>query len=146
MHTYKKNSSRSGNGFAKPRARPLHAEAPCNYILGRLAAALQSVFETRFPPSRYFFQLFLSTLTCIIFINPLFIAAIQNIVNPIWVADVPADGFGEAFFKGHFALPAELGFVFGAVDGVTLVVAGAVFYVGDCFFYVGRVFTGSCCS
>ncbi len=31
--------------FAKPRARPLRAEVPCNYIHGRLAAALQSVFE-----------------------------------------------------------------------------------------------------
>ncbi len=47
-------SYRSPYGFAKPRARPLHAEAPCNYILGRLAAALQSVFEIRTAPSRFF--------------------------------------------------------------------------------------------
>ena len=35
---------------------PLHAEVPCNYIRGRLAAALQSVFETRSPPYRHFFS------------------------------------------------------------------------------------------
>jgi len=33
--------------ISKPRVHPLHAEVPCNYIHGRLAAALQSVFEIR---------------------------------------------------------------------------------------------------
>ena len=52
----KKNGYRLASGFAKPRASPLHAEVPCNYIRGRLAAALQSVFETRSPPYRHFFS------------------------------------------------------------------------------------------
>ena len=47
-------SYRSPYGFAKPQASLLHAEAPCNYILGRFAAALQSVFEIRKTPSRFF--------------------------------------------------------------------------------------------
>ena len=42
-------------GFAKPAASRLRAEVPWNYILGRLAAALQSVFETHPAPSRHFF-------------------------------------------------------------------------------------------
>ena len=41
--------------LAKPAVHRLRAEVPCNYIHGRLAAALQSVFEIRSPPSRYFF-------------------------------------------------------------------------------------------
>lgn len=53
--TKEKNSFRSPYGFTKPRASPLHAEVPCNYIHGRLAAALQSVFEIRTAPYRYFF-------------------------------------------------------------------------------------------
>ena len=44
--------------FAKPAASRLHAEAPWNYILGRLAAALQSVFEICTTPSRYFFDIY----------------------------------------------------------------------------------------
>ncbi len=43
---YKKLAS-SRVRFSKPQARLLHAEVPCNYIHGRLAAALQSVFEIR---------------------------------------------------------------------------------------------------
>ena len=31
--------------YSKPAVHRLHAEVPCNYTLGRLAAALQSVFE-----------------------------------------------------------------------------------------------------
>ena len=63
---------RSEKGFAKPRARPLHAEAPCNYIHGRFAAALQSVFENPFPPSRilFFHNLFIKeTLFFICVVN-----------------------------------------------------------------------------
>ena len=52
-----KNCYQSGNGFSKPAVHRLRAEVPCNYIHGRLAAALQSVFEIRSPPSRNFFQL-----------------------------------------------------------------------------------------
>ena len=40
--------------FAKPRARPLRAEVPCNYIHGRLAAALQSVFASPSLPPQFF--------------------------------------------------------------------------------------------
>ena len=37
--------------YSKPAVHRLHAEVPCNYTLGRLAAALLSVFEsvTRLP-------------------------------------------------------------------------------------------------
>ena len=52
-----KKCSQAPYGFAKPQARLLHAEVPCNYILGRLAAALQNVFETRNSPSAFFHQL-----------------------------------------------------------------------------------------
>ena len=50
-----KNCYQSGNGFSKPAVHRLRAEVPCNYIHGRFAAALQSVFEIRSPPLRYFF-------------------------------------------------------------------------------------------
>ena len=53
---YKKIATGRVRRFAKPGARPLCAEVPCNYILGRLAAALQSVFEITKAPSRIFFQ------------------------------------------------------------------------------------------
>ena len=33
--------------ISKPQARLLHAEVPCNYLHGRIATALQSVFEIR---------------------------------------------------------------------------------------------------
>ena len=53
---WKKNGYRSPGGFAKPAASRLRAEVPWNYIHGRLAAALQSVFETHPAPSRRFFS------------------------------------------------------------------------------------------
>ena len=53
MCIYKKIASR-GNRRPKPRARPLHAEVPCNYLLGRLAAALQNVFVLRLPLPLFF--------------------------------------------------------------------------------------------
>ena len=40
--------------ISKPAVHRLRAEVPCNYILGRLAAALQSVFEIRNSPSAIF--------------------------------------------------------------------------------------------
>ena len=48
---YKKMAP-SGIPDSKPQARLLHAEVPWNYILGRLAAALQNVFVsgTLLPP------------------------------------------------------------------------------------------------
>ncbi len=41
MNSYRKKMATGRDcRFAKPRARPLRAEVPCNYIHGRLAAAL----------------------------------------------------------------------------------------------------------
>ena len=52
----KKKATGRGRRFAKSRARPLRAEVPCNYIHGRLAAALQSVFEISGHSLPPFFQ------------------------------------------------------------------------------------------
>ena len=42
--------------MSKPGASPLHAEVPCNYTHGRLAAALQSVFESPHDLAPVFFS------------------------------------------------------------------------------------------
>ena len=39
---------------SKPQASLLHAEVPWNYILGRLAAALQNVFASATPLPQFF--------------------------------------------------------------------------------------------
>ena len=45
---------------AKPAVHRLHAEVPCNYILGRLAAALQNVFAfTPRPPPFFLIKFYL---------------------------------------------------------------------------------------
>jgi len=54
MHIYDKKLASGRVRISKPWARPLHAEVPCNYTLGRLAAALQSVFEIRPLPRASF--------------------------------------------------------------------------------------------
>ena len=41
----------------KPGVHPLRAEVPCNYIYGRLAAALQSVFVSCTPLPPVFYNL-----------------------------------------------------------------------------------------
>ncbi len=42
----------------KPQASLLHAEVPCNYTLGRLAAALQNVFGSVFGFRHFFYAFF----------------------------------------------------------------------------------------
>ena len=40
--------------ISKPAVHRLHAEVPCNYILGRFAAALQNVFESSHSLAPFF--------------------------------------------------------------------------------------------
>jgi len=52
IHVKKMAPGRGAN--AKPQASLLHAEVPCNYIHGRLAAALQNVFAFTPRPPPFF--------------------------------------------------------------------------------------------
>ena len=67
-------------------------------------------------------------------------------VNPVAVFEVPFYGCKKAFFKGHFAFPAQLSLDFCTVYGVALVVTGSILYIGDCFFYFVSRFAKFCGS
>lgn len=55
-------------------------------------------------------------------------------VHPYGVFHIPVDGFGQAFLELQRRLPAQFFFQLGAVDGVTLIVPGAVFNERNQFF------------
>ena len=57
MPTYKKKWLPAEFHLEKPGVHPLCAEVPCNYIHGRLAAALQSIFSSCNSASRHFFNI-----------------------------------------------------------------------------------------
>ena len=61
----------------------------------------------------------------------LFVVAGGDVVHPFLVVEVPADGFFDAFLELERRFPTKFFLELGGVDGVALVVAGAVGNVGD---------------
>ena len=58
MNLYVKNAP-SPLVIPKPRARPLHAEVPCNYILGRLRGRTSECFWNHKGTSAFFIDYFI---------------------------------------------------------------------------------------
>ena len=76
----------------------------------------------------------------VIFRNPCFVFAGENVIDPIPMRKIPRHRTAKSFVERNFTPPAEFGFDFRAVDRVAEVVSGAVFYVDDRLFNVGDVF------
>src|SRR5262245_25593872 len=73
----------------------------------------------------------LRQLRPILLAEKLAVRAAAGAVHPGGVVAVPLDGFVEAALPGFARAPGEVGFDFVRVDGVTPVVAGAIFDVAD---------------
>src|ERR1700735_4963295 len=56
---------------------------------------------------------------------------LEHSFDPILLVEIPADGFADALLEFVRGGPAEFTLDLGGVDGITAVVAGAVFDVGD---------------
>lgn len=59
------------------------------------------------------------------------ITAVLYAATPLQIVEVPFDGFSQAGFEGFCRGPAEFALYFAGVDGVALIVAGAVVDEGD---------------
>jgi len=59
------------------------------------------------------------------------VVSVEDVLPPVLVFQIPLHGFSDAGVEGFLGCPAELALDFGGVDGVALVVAGAVGDVGD---------------
>src|SRR2546425_2773160 len=62
-----------------------------------------------------------------------FLRALQNLVHPLLIIQIPAHRFTNALLEFVGWGPAELILNLGGVDGVSAVVAGPIFYEGDEF-------------
>lgn len=54
------------------------------------------------------------------------VTAVEDVLPPFWVVEIPLDGFAEARLEGFSGFPAEVGADLGGVDGVAEVVPRTV--------------------
>ena len=64
---------------------------------------------------------------CVVF----FILARGDIVHPLLVVQIPADGLFDTFFELEARFPAQFGLQLVGIDGIAQVVSGAVGHVGN---------------
>src|SRR5712692_8513144 len=85
-----------------------------------------SNFSLGFSP-----RLFVSMLGGVMFRHPLTITAAGDVADPVFVFQIPADGFMDAALKRLQRAPVQFALDLARVHGIPAVVAGAVFYERD---------------